>query len=159
MANDQISIPPRKLVSAILENLNIQFFADTRSDAKLLYQAIINNEQVPFMHMAVRSGGEVHCNLTLDCSCYLGKLNFGKFRQSLATMMLAMSNLLDTDQEPNILSSEKGDMLFNIPGVFETDGNTNVLICGLAQTAPGRADISLMFLDPSQYQTTPTEST
>ena len=64
MTNDQISIPPRKLVAAILENLNIQFFADTRADAKLLYQAIINEEQVPFMHMAVRSGGEVHSLLS-----------------------------------------------------------------------------------------------
>ncbi len=155
MAQNQLSIPPRKLVSAILENLNIQFFADTRADSKLLYKAIINKEQVPFMHMAVRSGGEVHCNLTLDCSCYAGKLNFGKFRQSLATMMLAMSNLLDTDQEPNILSSKEGDMLFNIPGVFEDDGNTNVLVCGMAQTAAGKANITLMFLDPSQYQTTP----
>ena len=155
MPNDQISIPPRKLLSAILENLNMQFFADTRADSKLLYKAIIDKEQVPFMHMAVRSGGEVHCHLTLDWSCYVGKLNFGKFRQNLATMMLAMSNLLDTDKEPNILSSEEGDMLINIPGVFEADGNTNVLVCGLAQTAAGRANITLMFLEPSQYQTAP----
>ena len=152
MANDQISIPPRKLVSAILENLNIQFFADTRADAKLLYKAIMDEEQVPFMHMAVRSGGEVHCNLVLDHSCYVGKLNFGKFRQNLATMMLAMSNFLESDKEPNILSSAEGDMLFNIPGIIETDGITNILVCGLGQTAPGRANINLMFLDAQHYQ-------
>lgn len=152
MANDQISIPPRKLVSAILENLNLQFFAATRADAKLLFAALLNVEQVPFMHMAVKSGGEVYCNLTLDTSACVGKLNFGKFRQILATMMLNMSNVLDEGEEPNVLTSEQGDMLFNIPGMMEIDDNFNVLVCGLKQTAPGRADINLMFLDPSQYQ-------
>jgi hypothetical protein len=65
-----------------------------------------------------------------------------------------MSTILENDEEPNILTSDEGDILFNIPGMIQIEDKVNVLVSGLKQTAPGRADITLMFLDPTQYQRT-----
>jgi len=151
MAQNQISIEPQTLLAAILENLNIQFFADSRDEAKLLFKAIQGDDIVPFMHMAVRSGGEVHCNLTLDSSAYVGKLNFGKFRKILASMMMGISQRLENKEELNILNSDEGDLLYNIPGIVQDEDGLNILVCGLSQGLPGRASINLMFLDPTQY--------
>ena len=152
MHHEETELDSTQLLSAMLENLNTQFFADNRADAKRLYLAINDGQQVPFMHIAFPNGGEITCDLALDHSQHLGKLSFGKFRKSLATMMQAMAIRIEEKQDFNILHSQEGDMLFNIPGIIKSEGNVNVLISGLRQTAPGRATIRLLFLDPSQYE-------
>ena len=43
------------------------------------------------------------------------------------------------------------DALFNIPGVLNSEEGTNVIVCGLRQTAPGHVTIRLMYLNPEGY--------
>ena len=152
MQHEQTELEPSQLLSALLENLNVQFFADNRTDAKRLYQTINGGQQVPFMHIAFPNGGEIACDLALDHSQHVGKLSFGKFRKSLATMMQAIAARVEEKQDFNILNSQDGDMLFNIPGIIKSEGEVNVMISGMRQTAPGRATIRLLFLDPAQYE-------
>ena len=152
MHHQETQLDPSQLLAALLENLNVQFFADKRADAKRLYQTINDGQQVPFMHIGFPDGAEISCDLALDHSQHVGKLSFSKFRTCLATMMQTLAIRIEEKQDFNILHSQQGDMLFNIPGVVETDGNINVLVSGLRQTAPGRATIRLVFLDPAQYE-------
>lgn len=151
MSPQQISLNPETLLSAILENLNMQFFAESRQESKLLFRDLQNGEQTPFMHINATKSGEIYCNLALDHSAYVGQLNFSRFRKILATMMMEISHRLEHKEDMNVLSAGEGDMLFNIPGLVREDGATNVLVCGLRQLTPGKAVVRLLFLDPSQY--------
>ena len=68
MHHEEIEINPAELLAALVENLNVQFFADTRTDAKRLYQTLAEGTEVPFMHMAFPDGNEIKCTLALDHS-------------------------------------------------------------------------------------------
>ena len=155
MSHHEINLEPHKLLSAVFENLNQQFFADSRAAAKILYNNIAGGEQAPFMRIAFGDSGEVICNLGLDASLYSGKLNFGKFRKCLAMMLKGISIKLDkhvkTGESLNIMNSDDGQFMFNIPGIVKSTEGINVLVCGMHQQGPGAATIGLMFLDPMQY--------
>ncbi len=151
MHHEETEINPSELLTALVENLNVQFFADNRTDAKRLYHTIADGEEVPFMHIGFPNGQEIKCNLAMDHSQHKGKLSFSKFRKSLATMMHSLTIRLEEKQDFNILHSQEGDMIFNTPGIIKTDDDVNVLVSGLRQTAPGLATIRLLFLDPEKY--------
>ena len=155
MSHHQINLDPRKLLTAVVENLNGQFFADGRAETKRLYKSISSGEEVPFIRIDFGDSGEVLCNLDLDHSQYCGDLNYGKFRKCLAMMLQGITVKLRDNtgdlSDLNILQSDSGELLFNIPGMVNSDEGINVLVCGLRQQGPGLVTIRLMFLDPSQY--------
>ncbi|NNC98631.1 MAG: hypothetical protein HKN85_00455 [Gammaproteobacteria bacterium] len=155
MSHYEINLQPDKLLQAVLENLNQQFFADSRAQSKLLYKSIADGRQMPFMQIAVDDSGEVICELALDHSQFSGSLNFGKFRKCLAMMLKGLSIKLEKHAQNgegfNMMNSDQGQLLFNIPGVVMSEDGVNVLVFGLSQAGPGLATIRLMFLDPAQY--------
>ena len=152
MSNEEVKLDPKALLTAMHNNLNTQFFSDSRNDAKQLYKAIADGKQVPFMRIATQEHGEIVCHLNLDHTQYIGKLNFGNFRKALALLLKRVAEKLSDDENLNMLNSEQGDTLFNIPGIIESEKNVyNVLISGLRQHAAGQMTIRLLFLDPSQY--------
>jgi hypothetical protein len=153
MSHEQVSIQPRALLSAINENLNRYFYADSRDSSKQLFKIIADGQSTPFMKINMGDSGEVYCELKLDTTLHVGKLNFSKFRRGLAAMMLGIHTRLEADEALNVMTSQNGDIMFNIPGVFQADDEdeTNILVCGMSQTGPGKAYISLMYLDPTQY--------
>ena len=153
MSYQQIDLDPQLFLGALLENLNTYFFVNTRDDSKRLYVSLADGKAVPFMHIDADESGEIHCDLALDNSEYVGKLNYGQFRKCLAVMMQSVSSRLDAKQDLNIMNSENGDILFNVPGIVQSGSQLNVLVSGISQTGPGKIVIRLMFLEPSHYVT------
>ena len=151
MSYQQIDLDPRLFLGALLENLNNHFFANTRDDSKRLYVSLTEKTSVPFMHINAAESGEIHCDLALDSSEYVGKLNYGQFRKCLAVMMQSVSSRIEAKQDLNVMNSDNGDILFNVPGIVQSDSQLNVLVSGVSQTGPGKVVIRLMFLDPSLY--------
>ena len=151
MSYQQIDLDPQLFLGALLENLNNHFFANKRDESKRLYVAIAENKAVPFMHINAADSGEIYCDLTLDKSEYVGKLNYGQFRKCLAVMMQSISSRLEAKQDLNVMNSENGEILFNVPGIVQSDSQLNVLVSGISQAGPGKIVIRLMFLDPSHY--------
>lgn len=151
MSTTDVTIQPKALLAAVNDNLNRYFYADSRDPAKQLFKVLTNGESVPFMKIDMGESGEVYCELCLDTTLHQGNLNFSKFRKALAMMMLAIQNRLDADEELNLMHSQTGEMLFNIPGILKSEDATNVLVCGMRQKGPGLADIQLMYLDPNDY--------
>ena len=147
MSNQHLNLDPRQYLAALLENLNSRFYADERLKTKGLYNALIDQEDVHFMQIGSLGSGEISCWLTLDHSQYSGKLSYGKFRECLATMMRRIAVKLSNKEDLNVMVDETGDMVFNIPGVVESDGEINVLINGLSQTESGKAVVCLMFIE------------
>jgi len=159
MANEQLNLDPAEVLAVMHNNLNAQFFAGPRDEAKQLFNAIADSKMVPFMRIANKELGEVICHLSLDHSKFNGKLNFGTFRKSLATLLKRIAEKIEEDQPLNLLTSAEGDTLFNIPGVLENENqDINVLVSGLRQYAAGQLTIRLMFLDPDDYQKGANES-
>jgi hypothetical protein len=151
MSFQEINLDPAQFLAAFNENLNNRFYAQSRAEAKILYQQLVDGESEPFMHIGVADTGEVICNLSLDYSEYVGKISFSKFRKALAMMMLNIKRRLESDQGFNPLVSESGEMLFNVPGVLQGADATNVIVCSFSATGPGRASIRLMYLNPESY--------
>ncbi len=153
MTNQSVSLNPNQLLEAFIQNLNSLFFAVARDDSKRQFQLIHDGERVPLMRIDMQEAGEIHCELGLDRSEYQGKLNFAKFRKSTASMLSVISKRLENQERVQHLSSEQGEMLFNLPGITddEKDG-INVMACSIKPLAPGLMLLKLMYMEPKQYQ-------
>jgi hypothetical protein len=93
----------------------------------------------------------LHCLLALDDSCYVGALNFSRFREALrAHLGRAATRLNDPDAQPNVMVSPSGDSsIFNEPGIVEHEGQVNILVSGMSQKKPGQILLRLLFIDPA----------
>ena len=150
MSNVQVELQSAGLLTVIHNNLGSLFLEAEKTDAKLLFKSIASGDVVPFVKVATRGSGEIICDLTLDHSCFIGKLNFGSFRRALAMHLSRVAEKLQNKEDLNIYTNEEsGDMLFNIPGLIEDDGVVNILTTGIRQQRAGVLTIQLMFLDPA----------
>ena len=145
------SLNLKQLLAAANNNLNTLFYVSTRDSAKGTFNTIAKGSPAPFMRIDTDNESEIYCELELDSSLYVGKLNFGKFRKALAVMMLSIKTSIESDKPLNTMSSKSGEILFNIPGIVTEDDQINILVCSFMQYGPGLATIKLMYLDPSKY--------
>ena len=153
MSNHEVSLSPKLLLAAVLNNLNLHFFDSSRDQAKQFYKVLCDESPAPFMKIDTGETGDVFCELSMDQSLYVGKLNYGKFRKSLASMMHAIKNRLEDDTPLNAMSSNTGEILFNIPGIVQEDNQVNIMVCSFRQLGPGLATVRLLYLDPVNYAT------
>lgn len=151
MSHSEVTIQPDALLSAINANLDRYFFSESRDSAKQLFKVLATGESMPFMKIDMGESGEVYCELRLDSTLHEGKLNFSKFRKALAMMMLGIDERLKAEESLNLMHSQSGEMLFNIPGILKSEDATNILVCGMRQKGPGLAEIQLMYLDSNEY--------
>ena len=151
MSYQEVSLNPKLLLAAVNENLNRHFYAESRDAAKSLYNAISEGAPAPFMRIDTGEAGEVFCELALDSTLYVGKLNFGKFRKALAMMLLGVKTSIENDKPLNAMNSDTGEILFNIPGIVREDDQMNVMVCSFKPMGPGLSTVRLMYLDPDKY--------
>ncbi|GAA6138224.1 hypothetical protein NBRC116583_19710 [Arenicella sp. 4NH20-0111] len=147
----QVNLKTDLLLNAILTHLNQRFFTDSRDAAKTLFNHIAQGERIPFMKFDLGESGEMVCELELETSEYIGRLNFGKFRRGLALMLQGIHQRLEAKESLNPLSSETGELLFNIPGILKTDDGVNIMVCGFRPLAAGLYSVRLMYLEPKAY--------
>ncbi|NND81323.1 MAG: hypothetical protein HKN50_02720 [Gammaproteobacteria bacterium] len=151
MSSHEANLEPKQLLSAVVENLNRFFYQDQRVPAKRRFQMLSQGDAIEFMQIDLGELGTVSCDLTMDTTECVGKLSFGNFRKILALMMASIMDRLENDQPVNLMRSDRGDTLFNIPGTLQTADGANVMVCGLRQILPGEATVQLMFLNPNRY--------
>ena len=152
MKNQQVSLSPKVLLGAINKNLEHHFLSSSRESAKLLFQTILKGETSPFMRIDMGDAGEVHCELSMDETAYVGKLNFGKFKKLVTMMTSDISEHLEADTAINSINNDKREIRFNIPGIVdEADGQRNIIIVSFRQLGAGLASVKLMFLNPDNY--------
>ena len=83
MSNEAVQLQPEGMLTTIHNNLDKRFFAANKADAKRLFKSISNGYTVPFVKIATSSSGDITCDLKLDHSCFVGTLNFRRFRHAL----------------------------------------------------------------------------
>ncbi len=147
----QVSLKPEMVLGAINANLNHQFFVESRDHSKSLFKSLSEGERHPLMKFEMGESGDVLCELELDITEHVGKLNYGKFRKGLAMMMMSIKHRLDSKESVTTLSSDTGEIMFNLPGVLKTQDDVNVLVCSFRQLAAGLSSIRLMYLNPNTY--------
>jgi len=147
----QVNLKPEVLLQAINANLNQQFFEENRDHSKSQFNALTNGNRLPFMKFDMGEKGEVLCELELDISEHVGKLNFGKFRRSLAMMMIGIHHRIEAKENLNPMRSDTGELMFNVPGILKSEDAVNILVCSFRQLAPGLSAVRLMYLDPAAY--------
>lgn len=147
----QVNLKSEMVLEAIKANLNHQFFVESRDHAKSIFNQLIDGKRLPLMKFEMGEAGEVFCELELDDSEHIGKLNFGKFRKGLAMMLLGIHQRLEANESVNPMSSSTGELMFNIPGVLKSEDSVNIMVCSFRQLAPGLSSVRLMYLDPAAY--------
>lgn len=154
MANQQsVSVKPEQLLSLAIQALHQCFYETQRDQAKQLFKEIDKGSQSELFKIKLNNGREIQGNVSLDKSEFIGKFSYSCFRSALAVMINRISEKLQAKEELNILSSDQtGEILFNIPGFVEQDGQVNVLVLAVSQQSPGFILLRLMFLDPEQFQ-------
>jgi len=148
-----VSMQPEQLLSLAVQALQGGFYAAQRNDARQLFKEIEKGKKTELFKLKLNNGREIQGNICLDKSEFIGKLGYSNFRAALGVMLSRSTEKLQEKQELNILSSEQtGEMLFNIPGLVEENGQANVLVLAVSQHSPGDLLLRLMFLDPAQFK-------
>ncbi len=147
----QVNIKPEVVLNAINTHLNQRFFVEPRDAAKALFNSLNEGNSEPIMKFELGDKGEVYCELELDSSEHVGKLNFGKFRKGLAMMMIGIHKRVEAQENLNPMASETGELMFNVPGILKSADALNIMVCSFRQRAPGLASVRLMYLDPNAY--------
>jgi len=152
MSNEEIELQPAELLKAISSNLDRMFFGVPKSEAKSCFRDLRNGNAVAFLEIGSADHGEVYCDLMLDHSDFVGRLNFTQFRNALAMHLQKIAGKIESKEDMNIFTNkETNDMIFHIPGIIENQGTVNVLVTGIEQRLAGKLTVKLMFIDPKNY--------
>ena len=155
MSNASIDLDLTELLAAIHSNMNQRILQASKSVAEDLYVKLAAGKALPFMEISSPDLGDVSCDLALDHTQFVGKLNFSHFRNALALHMQQIAATLANKEDLSVFTSEESDdIIFYLPGVIEDGGTMNVLVTGVEQRVDGKMTIRLMFLDPSSLSLT-----
>lgn len=148
------SIPREKFMLMAVNLLHKAFVEAARTDAKSTFREIAESRVVPLTTVRMEDDSTSRFKLALDYSEFKGKLNYGAFRASLATLINNITQALRDEREINVFNAQ-GDantMIFGITAVTLEDDQPNVLVLGAdLGSAVGEVMLRLMYLDPSQF--------
>lgn len=147
------SISQDQLLAIAANILDKAFFDSSRILAKRRYQALEKGDRVFLINIAMEDRSELAVDVRLDRTELQSKLNFSSFRDVLALLLGATSQLLKAKQPLPVFSTEdNGRWGYLIPAVYRGDVRDEILILGLDTRRPGKLTLDLMFIDPAQFQ-------
>ncbi len=148
------SIPREKFLLMCVNLLHKAFIESARTDAKNVYKEISGGKPVHLTTVQMEDKSTMRINLSLDQSEFQGKLNYGAFRASLATLISNITQTLRDEKEfPVFNADESADtMIFGITAVTVEEDLPNVMVLGSELAGQGGATmLRLMYLDPEQF--------
>lgn len=153
---------PRQLDINLVQMINLS--------ANVLHQALLNSpdkkardffkalkqgKTIKPGTLTLGEGVEAPLKIALDYSEFKGPgFNFDIFVAALHAMLQRISARLKAKEDLNVMSSETGSFLFNLPGMVERDGHVNILVMSLDFSVVKEITLRLMFLDPEQFKKT-----
>jgi hypothetical protein len=148
------SIPQDKFLRMAMNLLHKSFVESARTDAKNAYREIADGKAVHLTTVRMEDGSTSRFNLKFDHTEFRGKLNYGAFRASLATLIGNVSQALQDEREINVFNADEdpNTMIFGVTAVTLEEETPNVMVLGVELgNSAGEAMLSLMYLDPSQF--------
>lgn len=128
----------------------------SRTACKRVYRELAEGQAVHLANVEMEDKSQARFTLALEHSEYLGRLNFGAFRASVAALLGNISKALKEEKELKTFNAQQdsGAMIFGITAVTLEGGKPNVMVLA---AHPGEQDettkLQLMYLDPSQFAT------
>lgn len=154
-APDNFTIDVRKLFNMSVNLLAAGFFKQKPDDAKGLYKQLKDGKRVKAGALTNNQNGQkVQVSLELDRSEFNGSFNYPNFQAALRALLQRCETHGRKDPELKTLrtlqNEKSGGVLFNLPGVVETNGQLNVLMAAIEPGKEGMV-LRLMFMDPEQF--------
>jgi len=145
-----------QLLTLALNGLDQYFFKAHKEKARKLYKEIADGATTEFVSITFKGQEDkpVKFKLKLDHSEYKGHLTFHMFKLALEQMMKNIAAKLKHKKELNVMTSESGEILVNLPGVIQDRDKVNILVLGI-EPAKSVAIIKLQFLDSDQFRKEP----
>ena len=135
--------------------LHKAFVEAARTDAKNAFREISESRGIHLATVRMEDQSTSRFKLLLDHSEFQGKLNYGAFRASLATLITNITQALRDEREVNVFNAQ-GDantMIFGVTAVTLEDDEANVMVLGAdLGSAVGEVVLRLMYLDPRQFK-------
>lgn len=148
------SIPREKFLLMSINMLHRAFIESARTDAKNVYKEISDGNAIHLTTVQMEDKSTVRFDLSLDQTEFKGKLNYGAFRASLATLIGNISQALGDEKEVPVFSGNDGNssMIFGVTAVTVEQDEDNVMVLAADPGGQGGATmLRLMYLDPQQF--------
>jgi hypothetical protein len=149
------SIPTGKFLSMSANLLHRAFIEANRTSAKQVFRELSGGGTVPIATVRMEDDSTVHFRVALDHSEFRGRLNYGAFRASLATLLANIAGALREEKAVSTFAGAGGEdsMIFGISAVTVEEGTPSVMVLGADMGAPGAGVLlRLMYLDPAQFE-------
>jgi len=148
------SIPREKFLLMAINLLHRAFIDSARTDAKNVFKEISGGKAIHLTTVEMEDKSTLRFNLSMDHSEFQGKLNYGAFRASLATLIANITQALQDEKEVPVFNADQTstDMIFGVTAVTVEDEKPNVMVLGAELGAQDAATmLRLMYLDPQQF--------
>lgn len=148
------SIKREKFLLMSINLLHKAFIESARTSAKNVYREMAGGKVIHLTTVQMEDKSTARFNLALDHSEFQGKLNYGAFRASLATLIGNITQNLREEKEVSVYNTdqEPNTMIFGVTAVTVEHEKPNVMVLG-ADVADEQAGVllRLMYLDPAQF--------
>ena len=155
MADYQTQSISREKFLVIAINLLHKSLVDAaRTDAKNVFKELAEGKTLPLTNVRMENQSIVRFDVQLDDSEFVGNLNFGAFKTSLALLISNLSEALQAEKNiPVFTAQDSPEMLmFGVTAVTYEDSQPNVMVLGSdSGTEQAAVQLKLMYLDPVQF--------
>ena len=148
------SISQEQFLTIAINLVNRALLESSRTEAKHLFKELSLGKTLPLSEVRMEDESLVRFDLGLDHSEYVGKLNFGGFRGSVALLLSNTAKALQDKQSIEVLSAEHNPevRMFGITAVTVDEDQPNVMVLGSDTSSPSaKVLLKLMYLEPGQF--------
>ncbi len=150
------SIPRDKFLLMAVNLLARAFIQAPRTDAKRVYREMAEGRPIQLATVEMEDKSTARFDLSLDHGEFRGKLNYGAFRASLATLLGNITaKLQEEGTEVSVFTAgeDPNNMIFGVNAVTIEEEQPNVLVLGADTGMRGNSVmLKLMYLDPEQFE-------
>lgn len=141
-----------ELVNMSANVLDQLFINAPKDKAKLTFKNMKNGNKQSLGQITINNSIVAPVDITLDYSEFRGPgFNFDVFIAALRSILGQLSEKFRAKAELNILSSDDNTQLIHLPGIVNINNQFNVMVLAIALGTLDKITISLMFVDPDQY--------
>ena len=148
------SISQEQFLTIAINLINRALLEVPRTQAKNLFKELSLGKILPLSEVRMEDESLVRFDLGLDHSEYVGKLNFGGFRGSVALLLSNTARALQDNAPITVLNAEHSPdvRMFGVTAVTLDDEQPNVMVLGSDTSgASARVLLRLMYLEPGQF--------
>ncbi|MFT5692426.1 MAG: hypothetical protein ACI92E_001760 [Oceanicoccus sp.] len=142
-----------ELVNMAANVLDQLFINAPKDKAKLTFKNMKSGSKQPLGKITINNLIEAPVNISLDYSEFRGPgFNFDVFIAALRSILNQLAEKFRAKAELNILSSDDNTQLIHLPGIVNINNQFNVMVLAIELGTLDKITISLMFVDPGQYE-------